>query len=70
MSTPAYDINQLMNRVKSLREFTITREVPEDFEFNGKIPYDMKISEGMMSIKVYASSIQEANARVDEFLVN
>lgn len=69
MSTP-YDMNVIMNRVKNLQEFTIIRELPETFQFDGKVPYDMKITENTAYIKVYAVDIDEANKRVDDFLTS
>lgn len=68
MGEPIYNMNDLMKRVKSLQVFTVERELPEDFAFTGTVPYDMKISEGVAYIKVYAVDLQEANQRVDDYL--
>ena len=68
MADPIYNMNDLMKRVKSLQVFTIERELPEDFVFNGTVPYDIKIADGTMFIKVYAVDLDEANQRIDEFL--
>ncbi len=65
---PEYSMRNIMKRVKSLQMFTIERELPEDFQFTGKVPYDMKISEGIAYIQVYAVDLAEANQRIDEFL--
>ena len=65
---PEYSMRNIMKRVKSLQMFTIERELPEDFQFTGKVPYDMKISEGIAHIQVYAVDLAEANHRIDEFL--
>ena len=70
MTQPAYNMRDIMKRIKTLKQFTIERELPEDFAFTGQVPYDMKISEGMAYIKVYAINLAEANQRVDEFLAN
>lgn len=70
MGEPIYNMNDLMKRVKSLQVFTVERELPEDFVFTGTVPYDMKISEGIAFIKVYAVDLQEANQRVDDFLTS
>lgn len=66
---PVYDMDKLMTRIKSLQEFTIQRELPEDFTFGGQIPYDIKISDGNIFIKVYAADLNEANDKVDDFLL-
>jgi hypothetical protein len=65
-----YNVNELMNRVKSLQIFTIERDLPEDFVFTGTVPYDMKISDNTAFIKVYAADLSEANQRIDEFFEN
>lgn len=70
MSEPIYNMKDIMKRVKSLQVFTVERELPEDFAFTGTIPYDMKISEGIAYIKVYAVDLAEANQRVDDFLAS
>ena len=67
MTEPIY-IKSIMDRIKSLQEFNIVRAVPENFEFNGTVPFDMVINEGTMSIKIYAASLDEANTKVDEYL--
>ena len=70
MAEPVYNMRDLMKRIKSLQQFTIEREMPETFVFTGQVPYDMKIADGMMYIKVYAADLNEANQRIDEFLSN
>lgn len=70
MTEPIYNMRDVMKRIKNLRQFTIERELPEDFVFTGQVPYDMKISEGMAYIKIYAIDLAEANQRADDFLSN
>ena len=60
--------NALISRAKNLQEFTVETEVPEDFRFNGLIPFDMKIEDGMIKAKVYALDFDEAVQRLDDFL--
>jgi gamma-glutamylcyclotransferase (GGCT)/AIG2-like uncharacterized protein YtfP len=60
----------LINRAKSLQEFTVTTAVPEDFRFNGVVPFDMEIKDGEIAAKVYAVDFNEAIQRLDEFLEN
>ena len=60
--------NNLINRAKSLQEFTVTTDVPEDFRFNGLIPFDMEIKEGVIYAKVYGIDFDEAVNRLNEFL--
>lgn len=60
--------NNLINRAKNLQEFTVTTDVPEDFRFNGLIPFDMEIKEGTIYAKVYGVDFNEAVNRLNEFL--
>ena len=60
--------NKLINRAMKLNEFTITTEVPDDFRFNGLVPFDMKITDGIITAVVYGIDFDEAAGRLDEFL--
>ena len=60
--------NNLINRAKQLQEFVVTTEVPEDFRFNGVVPFDMTISEETIYAKVYAVDFDEAVTTLDKFL--
>lgn len=62
------DVAQFINRMKTLEEFTVTTEVPDDFRFNGIIPYDINISNGYINAKVWAISFDEAVFRFNEFM--
>lgn len=58
----------LINRAKNLQEFTIEVEVPDNFRFNGLIPFDMTIENNVMKAKVYGLDFDEAVARFDKYL--
>jgi hypothetical protein len=60
----------LINRAKSLKEFVIERELPENFEFYGAVPFDMYIKDGMGKFKVVALNENEAAIEVDNYLKN
>jgi hypothetical protein len=60
--------NNLIFRAKNLNEFTVTTEVPENFRFNGEIPFDMQIQDNIIYAKVWAIDFDEAAKRLDEFL--
>jgi hypothetical protein len=62
------DIVQSMNRIKTLREFSIEVDVPEGMKLAGVVPYDVNINANKGIFKVYASSYDEAKQKVDEFL--
>lgn len=60
--------NDLIFRAKNLNEFTVTTEVPDDFRFNGEIPFDMQIKDSIITAKVWAVDFDEAAKRLDDFL--
>ncbi len=60
--------NALIDRAKNLQEFTVETEVPDDFRFNGLIPFDMKIEDGVIKAKVFALDFDEAVQRLHDFL--
>jgi len=43
-------------------EYEVMVEVPDTFNFYGKVPYDMEICAGTAFVKVEADSIEEATA--------
>ena len=61
-------MQNLIQRAKNLEEFTVTTDVPEDFRFNGMVPFDMEIKEGIIYAKVYGIDFNEAVGRLNEFL--
>lgn len=61
-------MNDLLHRAKNLQEFIVTTEVPDDFRFNGIIPFDMDIKDNIIFAKVWAIDFDEAVKRFDEFL--
>lgn len=67
MSQP---INELMDRLKNLKEFTVEREINDSFMFRGVIPFDIKISGTVGVFKVIAISQEEADTKVDEFMLS
>ena len=60
--------NNLINRARSLQKFDIVRGVPENFLFNGRQPYDIKMNRETMTVTVHAMNFAEANAMVDKYL--
>ena len=61
-------MQNLISRAKNLQEFTVEVAVPDDFRFNGMVPFDMQIKEGMIVAKVYGIDFNEAVLRLDEYL--
>ncbi len=60
--------NHLIFRAKNLQEFVVETEVPEDFRFNGVVPFDMSIDNNVISAKVMAIDFNEAVATFDKWL--
>jgi hypothetical protein len=60
--------NNLIFRAKHLEEFIVTTQVPEDFRFNGVVPFDMSIIDNQIEAKVWAVDFNEAVKRLDDFL--
>ena len=52
--------NDLIFRAKNLQEFVIETEVPDEFRFNGTVPFDMQITNNVISAKVYGVNFNEA----------
>ena len=65
-SVEIYD--HFINRAKNLKEFTITTHVPDDFRFNGLVPFDLKINDGFIEAKVYGIEFEEACLKFDNWL--
>lgn len=60
--------NNLIFRAKNLQEYTITTEVPDDFRFNGVIPFDINITGTILEAKVYGVDFDEAVHRLNDWL--
>ena len=60
--------NNLIFRARNLQEFVVETNTPEDFRFNGVVPFDMTIVEGVISAKVLAIDFNEAVAVFDKWL--
>jgi hypothetical protein len=60
--------NDLIFRAKNLNEYTVTTDVPDDFRFNGVVPFDISINEGQIEAKVYGIDFNEAVSTFDKWL--
>ncbi len=61
------EFNNVMNRIMKLQTFEVMVDVPDDFQFNGVVPFDMTISAGKAFVTVVAADIQEAVDRVNQY---
>lgn len=60
--------NNLIFRAKNIEEFTVTTEVPDEFRFNGLVPFDMQITGSILEAKVWAIDFNEAVSTLHSFL--
>ncbi len=60
--------NNLIFRAKHLKEFVVETEVPDDFRFNGTVPFDMEIVGSIITAKVYGVDFDEAVHTFDAWL--
>ena len=58
----------LINRVRSLQEFVVETELPEDFAIHGYIPFHITIRDGILTARVLAVSEQDAQDQVERFI--
>jgi hypothetical protein len=68
METAKEICDHFINRAKQLNEFTITTDVPEDFRFNGLVPFDMTIQDNVITAKVWGIDFDEAVNRFNEYM--
>jgi hypothetical protein len=60
--------NNLIFRAKNLQEFIVETAVPDNFRFNGVVPFDMSIDDNIISAKVLAIDFDEAVSLFDKWL--
>ena len=60
--------DDLIGKVKNLQLFTVTKVVPDNFAFYGKVPFDLQILGDRMIFKVYALNHKEADSQVEKYL--
>jgi hypothetical protein len=61
------NVMDVINRVKALQEFEVKFTMPEEFHFNGEVPFDMTIVGNEATVKVLAISLEEAMYRIDSY---
>lgn len=61
-------IEKIMNRIRNLSEFEITKDIPEGFSFNGTVPFDIKIKGTIGTFKVIAVDMNEADQKITKYI--
>ena len=63
------EVDDVLFRMRNLKEFKIKRTMDESFVLNGKMPYDVKLDKNnVLTVKLMAVDKQEAERRVSEFI--
>lgn len=58
-----------IKRVMNMQTFKIIRPLPDEFEFRGPAPFDIRVDkECIMTFTVHCMTLQEANQMVDDYL--
>lgn len=63
-------IQQVLNRIKELKQFVVRVPVPEEFRFTGTVPFDMEIVGSVAMVTVWAADQTEAQQRAKKFFQN
>ena len=61
------EFDNVMTRIKNLREWEVVVKVPDGFSFQGEVPFDMYINNGVAYVKVFAISVEEAMDRAKKY---
>jgi hypothetical protein len=62
------DVENVIYRMKNIRQFIVTVDLPDTFQLNGIMPFDVKIRKNKGWFKVYALTLEEAQEKVNEFV--
>ena len=61
--------NNLINRAKNLKVFEVERDVSDNgILFDGPVPFDIRANQKTAWFTVYATSLEEAETQVDNWL--
>jgi len=65
------DVDDVLFRMRNLKEFKIKRTMDDSFVLNGKMPYDVKLDKNnVLTVKLMAVDKEEAERRVGEFIAS
>lgn len=60
-------IQQVLDRIRGLKQFVVRVPVPEEFRFTGSVPFDLEIVGSVAMVTVWAADQQEAQQRANKF---
>jgi hypothetical protein len=61
------EFDALMSRIQKLAEYEVEVILPEQMRFDGRVPFDMLIEDGVAYVTVIAASPEEARMKVYEY---
>jgi hypothetical protein len=61
------EFDALMSRIQRLAEYEVEVNIPEQMQFDGPVPFDMSIENGVAYVTVIAASPEEARMKVHEY---
>lgn len=63
-------IQQVLDRIRGLKQFVVRVPVPKEFRFTGAVPFDLEIVGNIAMVTVWALTQEEAQQRADQFFQN
>lgn len=60
--------NDVIKRVRNLKEFTVVTDRPEEFYINGVVPFDMRVDDKEITAIILAVTFDEAAGLLDAWL--
>jgi len=60
-------IQQVLDRIRGLKQFVVRVPVPKEFRFTGAVPFDMEIVGSVAMVTVWAADQTEAQQRAKTF---
>jgi hypothetical protein len=64
MTNPSNLTQNVINRLMNLQEFTVTVPVEENWMPNGRVPFDIRIKNGLATVTVPALTESEAHSKI------
>jgi hypothetical protein len=61
-------VDEVIHRMKNLQRFEIVAALPDEFEFRGVVPFDIHVFDGIITGRVWAVTLTEAQQRFNEYL--
>ena len=64
-----FNVRDLMDRIKNMQYYQVVIPLEEDIEFNGPVPFDIKINKDKIAqFNILASNYEEAERKAWDFI--